>query len=232
MTPSILMWEHAGRPPLPGMKPVGGPCWLCGGAHGEGQPVKKAIPKTFIQAHEVARPESAHVCLPCIQALGKRKFAFPGRGKDDGGFGPAPCNLSHGFDGGVYWTATKGEKPVIRDAITRAKVAPWFIAVADSGQKHVLPFSRMQMHSSVAGVVRFETADVCVPEEAAEHVERVTSILDMGATKAEVETGAWSPRAWRDIGADIIRPFEAWARPLRGGGWWSLLIWICQRSET
>lgn len=232
MTPTEATWHNAGRPAIDTATAVDGRCWLCGGLHPRGMLVKGAIPKTFLQAPEAACPEGTHVCEPCIQMLGKRKFAFPGRGKPGGKFGPAPCNLSHGLDGDTYWNATKGEKPAIRAAITRHKRAPWFISVADSGQKHVLPFARMQTHNGVGGWVRFETQDVFVPDSAASDVERVTGMLNAGGTKAEVASGEWSPRSYKNIGVDVIRAFEAWAAPQRGGAWWALLVWVCQREEA
>lgn len=140
-------------------------------------------------------------------------------------------SYSHGADAAGYWNASKGEKPVIRAFLARRKVGPWFCAVADSGQKHVVPFAPVNDGDGVAGTVQFEEARVWWPWWAPALVERLSQVLTDGATKDEIEAGDYRPWTWRTLGRDRVRAIESEVAPLRGGGLLALCLWSAQRDE-
>ena len=73
-----------------------------------------------------------------------RTSPVPGRPAKEGKkFGGNFRNYTHLWDERGYANASKGEKPVIREFLARNHAGPWFAAIADSGQKHVLPFARL-----------------------------------------------------------------------------------------
>lgn len=240
-SPSTVAWNAWGRPAMTGCATITGICRLCGARASSGRPFDAWAGPTFIFHHDCIQPGGAVACEPCIAAMSKRQFNLPGWDPKPGKrFGAFPSSLSHGFDEGEgYWNASKGMKPRIAAFLASQKRGAWFLGVADSGQKHVLPFTpmnparRLVTGDGIGGFVRFETRTLTVPMTADRHIEAVCSLLTDGATKAEVETGHYSPRAWATLGAERIRGFEGqdWVRAHRGGAWWSLLIWVSQRAD-
>jgi len=147
--------------------------------------------------------------------------------KESGGRYP---NFSHFIDDDRLENASKGEKPKILAWLRGPKRGYWACAVSDTGQKHVLPYTPLNPPKS-RGRIRFEEQEIALP--AADDwrvVDEATELLTMGATKEELETGNYSARAWQLCG-DALRRFEREFGGLRGGAWFSLVVWLAQRDE-
>lgn len=127
-----------------------------------------------------------------------------------------------------YVNASKGEKPLVRAFLEREHAAPWFAAIADSGQKHVLPFARMNGQGR-SGVVLFDEWLVSVPEDTSLIGEMVT-MLTSGVTKDELASRDYYARSWQESRVQIEQ-FEARHGGGRGGGWFTLALWLAQRDE-
>lgn len=139
-------------------------------------------------------------------------------------------NFSHFMDAERYENASKGEKPRILSWLRGAKVGAWFCTIADSGQKHLLPYAPVNPPGA-RGRVRFEEQEVSLPGVAGfTIVDAMTELLTMGATKEELETGSYSARAWSLCG-DGLRAFETEHGGGRGGAWFALAVWLAQRDE-
>jgi hypothetical protein len=144
-------------------------------------------------------------------------------------FGGNFRNYSHMWeDGVVYANASKGEKPLIREFLAREHVGPWFLAVADSGQKHVLSFAPLNGPGR-SGQIRFEEANVFVPDDQS-LIARMTELLTEGITKDEVGSGNYYVRTMRDS-RELTQSFERDHGKSRGSNWFSLAIWLAQRNE-
>lgn len=147
-------------------------------------------------------------------------------------------NFSHLFDAGAVqpWvTASKGEKPVIRNFLQSQKRGAWFAAVADSGQKHVAPFAPVNPTGSRGGVILFEEAEIVVPGGGAPGwaiVDATAALLTAGATKEEVGRGDYGPRSWQLCGPQVRAYEAAWGARQRGSAWFSLALWLAQRDEA
>lgn len=138
-------------------------------------------------------------------------------------------NYSHLYEGGRgYANASKGEKPLIREFLEREKRGPWFACIADSGQKHVLPFARWN-GPGVAGVVLFDEQLIQVPRDTSA-IAGMVELLTEGVTKEEIETGDYTHHTMYDR-REAVERFEAQFGKLRGSGWFTLSIWIAQRDE-
>lgn len=66
---------------------------------------------------------------------------------------------SHLWHDGAYSYANKGDKPSILEFLRAPKTGPWFACIADSGQKHLLPYtpinparSRRHLESPGSGI--------------------------------------------------------------------------------
>ena len=147
-------------------------------------------------------------------------------------------NFTHLWDGHTLDNATKGEKPKIL-AFLRRMATPnasergtWFAAISDTGQKHILPYTPVNL-SRGAGGIRFEEQTVALPTIASpswELVSDTTQLLTDGATKEEIERGAYGPFAYARCRAAIERYEQRWAA-LRGLPWFALSLWLSQRDE-
>lgn len=61
-------------------------------------------------------------------------------------------------------------------------------------------------------------------------VDDAAELLTGGVTKAELESGDYTPRAWQ-LAREGVEAFErSWAR-MRGGAWFRLVVWLAQRDE-
>lgn len=140
---------------------------------------------------------------------------------------------SPGFgDGGRasgYINASKGEKPAIRAFLERDHGGPWFAAIADSGQKHVLPFTPMNARGR-AGYVLFDERTIAIPRSLV-LVDALTEMLTSGITKDELDRGEYYVRTMRDS-RPLVEAFEAKHGSARGSGWFTLALWLAQRDEA
>lgn len=109
------------------------------------------------------------------------------------------------------------------------KVGESFACVADTGQKHLLPWAPINSRGARDYRVLFEERMVSVGDWAL--VDALTLLLTAGATKEEIGRGDYGPRAWDLCGA-ALRVFEAAHASERAGGWFELALWLAQRDEA
>jgi len=228
MTPSEVVWRASGSPAISVCRALDVPtvCYVCGGLATRGQGCKEWMGGSFTSQTVVRAPWSLWVCEPCVFVM-SRTSPVPGRPPKPGkSLGGNFRNYSHLWcEAAGYSNASKGEKPLILSFLRAPKRGRWFAAIADSGQKHVLPFARM-------GGVRFEEADVALPRDAAGWavVDDLSALLTAGATKDEIARGVYEARAYQ-LARDKIEAFERAHSGLRGGAWFDLALWLAQRDE-
>lgn len=180
----------------------------------------------FTDQNKVKAWGTGLICEPCAWA---HSWAPP-PGYPPQAEGKKGVNLrlySHLWDERGYRYANKADKPAIRDWLRGGHRGPWFAAIADSGQKHVLPWARINRASG--GLVRFEERDVALGNWAL--VDSLTDLLTDGVTKDEIEGADYRLLSWQQSGEALER-FEAGWGPLRGSGWWTLALWLSQRDEA
>lgn len=127
-----------------------------------------------------------------------------------------------------YLNASKGEKPLVRAFLERRHEGTWFAAIADSGQKHVVPWAPLNAPGK-GGLVIFEETLVRVPRSL-ELIEAMTALLTAGGTKDEIIDGEYRPNTWNRC-QEAIEAFESKHGKLRHSGWFNLAIWLAQRDE-
>lgn len=206
-------------------------CWHCGGETTRGVRVADWMGASFTGQNRIRAPQSEYVCEACIWVM-SRASAVPGRPAQPGqACGPNFRNYSHMLDERGYVNASKGEKPAIREWLRAPKSGAWFAAIADSGQKHVVPYAPINT-SPVGGRVQFEE-DVCAlpRDDSGWGIIDVTSdLLTAGATKESVTSGGYTPGEWQRCGP-LIRTYEQRVASLRGSVWFRLVVWLAQRDE-
>ena len=125
-----LLYELRGAPQVPLAEACPEqPCWVCAAPAACGVQVDRWMGSNFTGQNKVRSPESTHVCAACVYVMAGRP--------------PDTFRLtSHLFElGGEYLTPNKGDKPAIRRFLRRQHLGPWFAAIADSGQKHIVPWT-------------------------------------------------------------------------------------------
>jgi hypothetical protein len=193
--------------------------------------VSKWSGSSFTGQSRVKSPVSHWVCEPCVHTC-SRIAPVPGRPPKPGKkFGGSFRNYSHLYDAGSYNNASKGEKPAILEFLQRRKTGPWFAAIADSGQKHVLPWVPVNPGGGIAGLALFDETVVRVTDGGLKLVGAATSLLTAGATKDEIASGEYRPHTWIRCRAEVAAFEEAWSH-LRGGAWFRLALWLSQRDEA
>lgn len=174
---------------------------------------------------------SAVVCEACV-AICARFSPCPARPAADGKEAIRWSNLSILFDDNGLVTATKGQKDRIRAWLAKPKRGRWFASIAESGQKHVIPWTPWNGAGATRGVIRFEERDVvCSTDALLAIVADMTAFLTAGATKETIESGDYSPNQWRTLG-ERIELFEGVYGTQRGGDVFALALWLAQRDEA
>jgi len=205
-------------------------CYLCGGSSNLGEPVGDWMGGNFTDQNRVRNPSGQFVCAACC-FVSSRITEVQGRPAKEGKkFGGCFRNYSHCIEGGEYFNASKGEKPLIRAFLERKHICEWGAAIADSGQLHVIPFTRMNFgNGTTAGVVLFDKQDIAIPDDVS-LIERTCDMLTTGATKDEILSGNYRIATIERCG-DMVRAYEREARSERGGNWFSFVVWLAQRDE-
>lgn len=143
-------------------------------------------------------------------------------------------NMSHLLDATSYVNASKGEKPAILAFLMREHRGPWFATIADSGQIHMLPFAPVNETGTRRGSVLFERQIVMLPRLKSvgwDLVQKMADLLTAGATKEEIESGEYGPRAWQLCELRLSGFEDHWSGK-RGSPWFSLALWLAQRDEA
>lgn len=240
-TAGRILWHHLGRPAHRDCAEADEscPCWICSEPVGpgtdclRGQLVDGWDGARFTGQNRIRCGESRWACESCLYLM-SRISPVPGRikaGKQIQNF----RLYSHVYDqlGGLdspqYWNHSKGEKEQLRAFLRGTKRGVWWAAIADSGQKHLLPWCPVNPARAVPGVVLFEERVVAL--EGWEMLDDMAALLTAGCTKEELQTGRYGARAWQLCG-DTLRRFESTWGQRRGGGWWSLCLWLAQRDEV
>lgn len=230
---SQMLWNRIAPPAMSGCADINAAsCWVCGGAWTRGVALDAWLTDTFT-AHTRARcPGATIVCEPCAWVCA-RLSPVPGRPPKEGkAFGGNFRNYSHVFDADDYQNFSKGEKPKLLAWLRGPRRGEWFAAIADSGQKHVVPWAPINPAGVRRGVVLFEEQIVQLPDAAGwSLVDEMAALLTLGATKEEIERGDYGARAWQ-LAETQLRVFEDEHGRERGSSWFALAVWLAQRDEA
>lgn len=193
-------------------------CWVCAGTASRGQHVERWMGSNFVGQNRVRCPDSPFVCEACMSVMA----------------GKPPDMLrmyTHLVDERGWLKLNKGDKPRMREWLRAPKRGHWLAAIADSGQKHVIPWT--PVCSGDRGRVMFEETPVMLPSDARGWalIDEIAALLTAGATKEEVERGDYGMRAWT-MARSEIDAFERARGRERTSPWFSLALWLAQRDEA
>lgn len=192
-------------------------CWVCGSPARRGLPIKEWMGANFTGQNRVRCVDATHVCESCAVVMS----------------GKPPDTLRMYSvlveQGQPMLKLNKGQKPAILEFLRRKHCGEWLAGIADSGKKHIVPWSPINPPSKAGtGMVLFEDRLVRLGDWSM--VEEAMELLTAGVTKEDMLSGEYKPRAW-ELSAASLRAFEAKWKRLRGGGWFELAVWLAQRDE-
>lgn len=230
---SQILWVLFGSPsPEVQCKPFSGTCWVCGGEATLGVPRESWLGASFVGQNRVKDPRSEWVCIACTYVCA-RLSPVPGRPPKEGKeLGGNFRNYSHFFDDGAYFNATKGEKPSILSFVCSTHHGPWFAAIAESGQKHVLPWAPVNPEGCRNGRVLFEEMEVTLPLYGTNEwylPSDMINLLTEGATKESLGRGQYTSQEWQRC--QSIQEFERKWSYMRDSPFWALSLFLAQRDE-
>jgi len=242
LSPPQLAWAAHGSPVVGDCEPASGRCYVCCGVVERGKQVQSWLGSNYTDQNRARFPTASHVCEACCYVHSRTSPVLGRPPKEDKKFGGNYRNYSHlyeegwagpvfGDDGSTaksYANASKGQKGLIRNFLAREHTGPWFAAIADSGQKHVLPFAPLN-GAGRSGLVIFEEAMVTVPDDQS-LLSDMIALLSAGVTKDEIGSGNWYTRTMIENREPTLA-FEAKWGAHRGGDWFRLAIWLAQRDE-
>jgi hypothetical protein len=259
LAPSAIMFELAGRPAQDGAVDVAPEtrCRVCGHAcGGRALAYDRWQNSGFTDQNKLRDWSSSVVCEACVWChswspppgfvmtaeMQEKKAASraskaaeaAARGRKLGDERTTNLRLySHFWHEGEYRYINKGDKRSIRDWLRTSKQGRWFAGIADTGQKHVVPWIPMNFGGPgdlpARGTVRFEETNVRLGSFAL--VDAMCALLSAGATKEEIENGQYTARAYQ-LARTQLQAFESdYGRASRGSGWFALALWLSQRDE-
>lgn len=231
-TPSQLLWRACGSPPSPKASALPtdregdwSRCWVCAGeTRGRGCAIADWDGANFTGQSRVRYPAGQAICEPCLWVMA-RSSEVPIEGNGNW------RNYSVLYaTGEPLLIRSKGDKPSVLAWLRRPHKAPWFAAIAESGQKHVVPY--VPLNGCGRARALFEERLVDLPRDPAAWslCDEMAALATAGASKEEIETGRYEGALTRC--RDAVRAFEARHASKRGGGFFALCIFLAQRDEA
>jgi hypothetical protein len=189
----------------------------------------------YARAQRRSDPDSTHVCEPCVFVC-SRLSPVPGRppkkGKKLGGnfrnYSHAAARLA---DGSVrYLNATKADTAELLAFILEPGGSPWAVAIATSGQKHVIPHAPLNGDADVT-MIAFEDQVLRVSRRDMATLNTAMNALraSSGCSIDALTTGQYHPK---DLSRDLagVRAFEAAHGHHRGGGMFEIAAFLTSKQ--
>lgn len=215
MSVTAAIYHAAGMPAMQGAQQ--GICRLCGRVDA-GLPFDAWVKDTFTDWDKLQPGDLiCHACQFCTAE------AAPGLAERVGKDKPQKMrNYSHFILGGIWYPLSKGNKVEMRRLLfSGAGVA----VIAESGQKHLLPFSHV-------GWWAFEIAQARpFPERLNTVLGVIEPLYQAGISKAEIESGRYDSKRIMAVGIAAWSAAEEQIRLWRGSLALSLALFLAQRID-
>lgn len=190
-TAPVMVWELAGRPHRAtlGVTDTPGTCAMCARHVEQSAPAKKWLEgKSFTDPSHL-RTKSDRVCEACAWACtGKgmdqvRMFTILAR--EDKTLPPSNPKAQFATDH-LHFTSRADMRAVV-DTLAHPPAGPWMVSVAESGQKHTLPYAVIN-HGRGRWRVRMDALEVdATPEDFAHVFSHVIALRQAGHSADAIE---------------------------------------------
>lgn len=202
-----------------------GVCRFCG-QQGEGENFQTWVKPTFTD-HDKLLPGDI-VCNDCLFWFDEANAELATRMSKDK---PQRMrNYSHFVVNSEWIPLSKGDKSTMTKLLLSTPF-PELATVAESGQKHIVFRATRNPQGGRAGWVQFEEQSLWLePDDLRGALDVIEPALST-FSKGEIESGNYLPHRIMVYGLDLWRELEAAAKPLRGGLFFSLAIFLAQKRE-
>lgn len=238
---TTLVWELADRPPVTGgiadkLTAHPGRCAVCAQHAEVTAPVDAALGANFTDRSMFRRPDADRACTACVWCCSGKGtttlrlwtvVAAPGE--------QLPASQPKAFlqQPGLCLTNRADPTPVA-DILLNPPAGEWAVTIAVSGQKHVVPYGRVNRGGGREWTVRMENTDITTGPD--------TWRLVLGHTAALRHAGH-SAEHVRDAAPDLRatktpQALEAWRRhaavlaPYVRSPLIDLALWCCTKTTT
>lgn len=191
-TAPVMIWHLAGRPRRPSLpaEPTPGVCAMCGRHTDETIPAKHTVAgKSFTDQYLLARPDSTRTCYAC-------SWVCTGKGMDqvrmwtvvareDTTLPPSNPKAQYATD--HLHCTSRADMRAVADTLADPPDGPWIVAIAESGQRHTLPYSVINRGAG-RWRVRMDARDIdATPDEFTTVFSHVLALRAAGHSADEIE---------------------------------------------
>jgi len=210
-----LLWKAANRPL--GEGDASGTCRVCG-LPGVGLSFTDWVRPTFTDWDKLQ--PGGILCQPCQFAFAEQSELLAARVSKEK---PQRMrNYSHFVVRGEWVPLSKGDKA--RMAHILLYESPEVAVIAQSGQKHILPWA-------VPGTVQFELAQIRDRRGLGALLAKVETLYNGGLSKGEIETGDYAQHRVLRFGTALWWELEAELRLRRGTALFALALFLAQKRK-
>lgn len=160
----VMVWELAGRPRRESLvaEPVAGVCAMCGRHVDESLSTAKGIGGNFTDQYLFHRPDSTRICYACTWVCGGKPpdtvRMWTVLARPDITL-PASNPKAPPFGGDHLHLTARNDMRAVVATLADPPDGPWLVSVAESGQKHHVPYARPN-HGGAQWTVRMDALDV------------------------------------------------------------------------
>lgn len=211
-----------------------GRCALCNCEVGRGLPISEAFPDTYFYWARHLVAGATHACAECLSVLRAEHIDFGGK------VNQRLRNYSHCIEGERWVYASKANPERVREFLLADHGSPWFCAVAVSGQKHVLPWARVNAGGEDRWAhfwVRVEDNNACtcraklsgafvIVERLLAHGVGVTALRESSEPPAKALEAA----VRNGIADALLKDWEFVRAKQDAPDWW-LITWLARRPK-
>jgi CRISPR type IV-associated protein Csf1 len=221
-----LLYHAAGSPPVEGTESAQGLCWLCGAElSGQGVPRDQVLKDSFMDLDKCASPLSPHLCPPCAWSFSER-VVLPGRDKPQ-----RLRNYSHFVVQGRWFCLSKGQKREMQQILLHPPEGEWLAVLSVSGQKHLIFRAPVSVGAHVCAVQFEEQRLTYAPAALDSVLTTIQSLLALGFSKTEIETGQYSAARFLKAGLAAWQNLESQLRAPRGAPLFLLALFLAQKEQ-
>jgi hypothetical protein len=243
-TAARIVHALAGEPPVEGaasnaFADTPAVCAMCGEVEERTAPADKVLGANFTDRTLFTHPESDRVCWACTATCsGKPPKTFrmwtvvatPGQALPPSQEKAASWIGQH--DG--LCLTSKADTTPIADTLLDPPATEWVVSIAESGQKHVLPYA--QVNRGTSGIIRMETVNIAYQRETFTHVfSHALALRRLGIPSDAVLAGI--PRyiktrdqleTWRTH-SEALKPYEK--SPILSLALWTITKGIIENAN-
>lgn len=191
MRASKVVWLAAGSPSIEGttIKADDVACLICNEKQIPLGEAKKLLSSGFSDFAGISNPDSSEVCAACLFVMAGMPPKTFRMWTTLYGF-DAKSNPKAPFQLQGVGLLNRSDTSQIIQYLLNPPANPWFIAVAQSGKLHILPFTKVNTGLETVFTVRFDAADVRTSQEEFQStLNDVARLRSFGFSADEITSG-------------------------------------------